>query len=483
MTTSIHRQIIDCLTEAGTKGMTLNEISAALGDFDRRTIDLLINRLAKDAPPAHLADLGVAQLAETHGRERRYKYYTAAHYHALADKEGLDIPDAAGRFDAGAVGGFMTVGAEAFYEDEAALEEHLQVVTVARSKGKGKGKETGRGKKGKKRVNPILPDGSVKRGRPRKSVAPADEDGDFGTTPSKKGRKRKREAEGDEGAADAEGAEEPPPKKRRGRPPKNPPAESASQAEPSAATPSVPKKRGRPPKKPAEEQANAEAGPSSITLESPSQGPTPKRRGRPPKKVRVVLDTEPAPQAPGDAGSASLPPTVSSPVQEGVPGTSAEEPPTEVTPPTATAPQDTPPATDPGRRRSARTPKVRKRGNSLSPVRTSTRRTRQSTTTVSTTPGDGNSVDQMQVDAEPVVSSIADMVDVVEAALNQTENSGPPVDEQPVHSPGESASTAPLMYAGFQIDPALLATGKISLLAKEHSLISMVCYSPTLIGL
>ncbi|EIW64510.1 uncharacterized protein TRAVEDRAFT_139409 [Trametes versicolor FP-101664 SS1] len=405
---SLHRQMIDLLAESGEKGMTLNEISAALGDFDKRTVDLLLNRLEKDPPPAHLADLGVAQLAETHGRERRYKYYTVAHYRAIAEREGFE-DNVYGAVDLAGVGGFLPVEADAFYEGEADLVAHIGRLTVTK-------RDTPASTKGKqkKRVNPILPDGSVKKGRPRKSAAA---DGTPAST--KKGKKRKREEDEDGGqdgvATVDDGTEEPPPKKKRGRPPKKAAAatpSAAGVAESASATPSVAKKRGRPPKQIAnsDEQggasASASGGPSS-------QPPAPKRRGRPPKKSLLpaeedVFGTASAMAGP-EAGPSTVPvadlpevlpsaqagpssplspmhaspPRESSPTPAGRPTNDAR-----VTGPTSApeahsvpaeeslslagtgaAPEATSESSSMAVRRSARTPKVRKRGDSLSPAR------------------------------------------------------------------------------------------------------------------
>ena len=474
MNISLQKQLIDCLSEAGTKGMTLNDISAALGDFDKRTIDLLLNRLAKDPPPPHLADLGVVQVGESHGRERRYKYYTVAHYRDLVDKEQLDDE----RFrdtDQSAVGGFLLVEADAFYEDTAALERHLDGVAT------GKGRAAGK----KKRVNPILPDGTVKKGRPRKSALPAGGDGAPALAPSKRGRKRKRdveeEAEGEGARAETEAADdavEPPPKKRRGRPPKNPPADSASQAGPSTSTASAPRKRGRPPKQtPADtSQDNTKAGPSTITLESVSQGPTPKRRGRPPKKARIAEEGDvPQSNAQEDGDkNAPLLSTLSSPVPSGAGANSIGE----------TAPPTTP-AADTSIRRSTRMPKARKRGDSLSPTRTSARRARRTTLARAAKDAAEDSTDRMQVDGELIDSASATdgRPEAAESYPDSLQTQLPPVAaagepaarflaeeplaELPTQIHAEAAPNVP-------IDPALLGTGALSPTLQEPSLITTV---------
>ncbi|KAI0374486.1 hypothetical protein BV20DRAFT_961659 [Pilatotrama ljubarskyi] len=416
---SLHRQMIDLLAEAGTKGMTLNEISAALGDFDRRTVDLLLNRLEKDPPPAHLADLGIAQLAESHGRERRYKYHTVAHYLALADKEGFE--DRRYRdVDMSSVGGFLPVEAGAFYEDEEQLTRHVNSLTLTKREGPAKGK-------GKKRVNPILPDGSVKKGRPRKSVAA---DGTPASTAKGKKRKREDATEGDEAgtaaAAAGDGAEEPPPKKRRGRPPKQaqPATGEAGSAAPTPAT--VKRKRGRPFARTAD--TNEDEGDTASVAGPSSQAPAPKRRGRAAKKSTVPTEEDVFGPAPGESAPeppnaidgvqprdplqmhitpssplsaiptspirASSPTPASRPADDGELGAS-EAPPFNPSPTAASASESTSQAvvatnasesTTSALRRSTRAPKVRKRGESISPTRSARRPRREQSSATAAAP-------------------------------------------------------------------------------------------------
>ncbi|KAF8058259.1 hypothetical protein FPV67DRAFT_1524679 [Lyophyllum atratum] len=159
MNITIHKQIFDLLEESGMVGMTLNELSAALCQFDKRTIELLLTRAEKFPPPAHLSDLGIAGLMETSGRERRHRYFTVASYRQLVAKEKLDNNSAGyAEVDFSEVGGFLPVESNLFYEDQGALFRYQDAF-------KDSEKTTG-----KKRTfkNPILADGSVKQGRPRK---------------------------------------------------------------------------------------------------------------------------------------------------------------------------------------------------------------------------------------------------------------------------------------------------------------------------
>ncbi|RPD63262.1 hypothetical protein L227DRAFT_544094 [Lentinus tigrinus ALCF2SS1-6] len=486
---SLHRQIIDCLAEAGTKGMTLNELSAALEDFDKRTVDLLLNRLEKDPPPAHLADLGIAQLSVTDGRERHYNYYTLANYLIVAEKEQIE-DDKYRDVDMSAVGGFYPVGAYAFYETDAQLVQH-----IGRSAGKEGAASKGKGK-GKKRVNPILPDGSVKKGRPRKAAQADGEEGTASATPAKKGRKRKREETeggGEAGSADAagagEGTGEPLPKKKRGRPPKNPPPETG-EAGLSQATPSVPRKRGRPPKQ-RPEAAGAEGGDAA----GPSESAAPKKRGRPRK-------SQAPPPAAGADSAVSIPAVsiengeTATAAIEDVPmvETGASSPLTSVhaTPapeeqtvedpsdghqPVAAVSDESnalpapaealqPPPSVEGLRRSTRRPKVRQRGDSLSPTRQSARRTRASTSAVQSTEtlvsaadhGDASSsVDKMAMD-ESIVAPVG--------LLSPSSDDLMPPPPLPFRTDATQAN--------IPIDPALLQSDDLSsILSQGHSLIAM----------
>ncbi|KLO19987.1 hypothetical protein SCHPADRAFT_816815 [Schizopora paradoxa] len=162
---TLHRQIVDVLDDAGTKGATLTDISSALGEFDKRTIEHLVLRLEKNLPPPHLADQAVVQLLEFSGREKRYRYYTLKHYLAQREIEQLEDASSYGRADVEAAGGFMDTKPSEFYETQEDLVKFLghfksvywQQTTV---------KKNGTSKK--QFVNPILADGTRKRGRPRK---------------------------------------------------------------------------------------------------------------------------------------------------------------------------------------------------------------------------------------------------------------------------------------------------------------------------
>ncbi|KAF7340022.1 B-block-TFIIIC domain-containing protein [Mycena venus] len=279
MNLTIHKQIISLIEESGTVGMTLNELAAALAQFDKRTVELLLTRAEKFPPPAHLSDLGIAGLMETSGRERRNRYFTIASYQTLVAREKLD-KDSAGYADVDLsdVGGFYPFAPETFYTDHAALIKHQdRDARLVRNPSNKPSKKKSAYK------NPLLPDGTVKKGRPRKERPEGEEfkprkrkrkveDGEAGPSePKKKRRLNGKQAPADDAvvpeptAADADPASNvepppPPPPKRKGRPPKNPPPAGAEDV------PVVPKKRGRPKK-----ELDADAQP-------------PKKRGREAKK-------------------------------------------------------------------------------------------------------------------------------------------------------------------------------------------------------
>ena len=118
----------------------MQELSTALDNFDKRTVELLLTRAEKVPPPSHLSDLGIAGLLETNGRERRYRYFTISAYRTLVDSENLD-KSTAGYSDADLSnhGSFLPVDASAFYDSEEALHGYQDCL---------RGDESSKGKKG-----------------------------------------------------------------------------------------------------------------------------------------------------------------------------------------------------------------------------------------------------------------------------------------------------------------------------------------------
>ncbi|THH29725.1 hypothetical protein EUX98_g4460 [Antrodiella citrinella] len=243
---SLHRQIIDLIDASGTEGTTTTALSQALCGFDRRIVELLLTRLEQYPPPPHLADLGICQLQETSGRERRFKYFTMANFHIVGQKENMS--SAYLETDLSHAGEFLAVDDDQFYEDDEELNDYVDTFQphawvglsssckTPRKSAAGKAAKknpektpkrpkTPKPPKPPKQKNPTLPDGTVKKGRPRKY---ARGDGLDGEAPLSRGKKRKREedpAQAERSGVEpvettADAAVEPPPKKRRGRPPK-----------------------------------------------------------------------------------------------------------------------------------------------------------------------------------------------------------------------------------------------------------------------
>ena len=169
---------------------------------------LLISRLER-RPPSHLADLAIVQTTEFHYREKRFRYFTLDNALILAStlsdfELSQDLPT---REEVAEAGSFRSHEEEEFYRDKEDLDRFLSKWdgrNIARSRGTGKPKapkppKPRKEKKEKKWVNPILPDGSRKRGRPRK-----DSKGDRGVS-AKKARSMTEDGDARE---DSESAEE-----------------------------------------------------------------------------------------------------------------------------------------------------------------------------------------------------------------------------------------------------------------------------------
>ncbi|KAF5355772.1 hypothetical protein D9756_004049 [Leucocoprinus leucothites] len=268
MNVMLHKQIFNLLEESGTRGITLNDLSISLCNFDKRTIELLLARADKVAPPPHLSDLGIAGLMETCGRERRHRYYTVAAYRQLVAQENLD-PKAAGyaHIDFTDIGEFANVDSGQFYEDESSLIEYQDAYRVETAGDIGK-------KKKRATKNPVNPDGSVKLGRPRKHSM-KEVECDSQTT--RTGKKRKADD------IETPSATELVAKKQKTKEDKSEPAPA-------------PKRRGRPPKNKsaatAESAASATITPMEIKKDSSSVSTAPKKRGRPPKKRQISPESE-----------------------------------------------------------------------------------------------------------------------------------------------------------------------------------------------
>lgn len=134
---------------------------------------------------------------ETSGRERRHRYFTVASYRHLLAKEKLDNSGAGySEVDFSNVGKFLPVDLNLFYKDQDALYRYQDSFKESENSA------------GKKRTpkNPILADGTVKQGRPRKYPV-----GEDPKSLREKAKKRKLEA----ALVENEGNEQPGPSKKR----------------------------------------------------------------------------------------------------------------------------------------------------------------------------------------------------------------------------------------------------------------------------
>ncbi|KAG9314611.1 hypothetical protein JVU11DRAFT_5415 [Chiua virens] len=184
---TIHKQVSNMLEETGPSGLTLNEICASLGNFDKRTIELLLTRASNSRPPGHLSDLGTVDLMETYGRERRHRYFTLAGYKCVMASEQLqDTTTSLTDVDLSHVGDFAAADPRHFYtatEKLYSYQDSLKDITTAKGK---KRKRDGRGNN-EEEGEPVP---KRKRGRPRKTPAPTDTPITT-PTPKKRGRPRK----------------------------------------------------------------------------------------------------------------------------------------------------------------------------------------------------------------------------------------------------------------------------------------------------
>lgn len=189
-----------------------------------------------------MLDFGITVMEETYGRERRHRWFTFKGYKALLNQENINEDDQKLSVDLANTGGFTDASPESFYDTLNQLHQHQDTDV----------REETTTKKRKPPKNPILPDGTVKRGRPRKRKN-EDLGEDDGQDPPKRA---KITAVGGDGVAEAST------RRKRGRPPKR-----KSEDQPSI-TP-TPRKRGRPPKNhtPAtlEEQETQNGGEQTVS--------------------------------------------------------------------------------------------------------------------------------------------------------------------------------------------------------------------------
>ncbi|KAJ3835083.1 hypothetical protein F5878DRAFT_328184 [Lentinula raphanica] len=287
MNVTLHKQISDLLEEAGTTGMTLTELSTALCNFDRRTIELILARAERFQPPSHLSDLGVAALLETSGRERRHRYFTISAYRILVERENLDKSSAGyGDVDLDNIGGFMHVDPGQFYQDDEELHRYQdEFKDDDLVKAEKVGKKSGTGMKvAKKKVQvadaDVEDDGnraqaSSRRGKRKAIDSSVDQLEPIDARPSKRLKTQNAASRGADDAQASVPPSEPSIPKKRGRPRKS--------VDASADAP--PKKRGRPPK------ANVTLNEDNVG--KGAEGESDQGEVSPPKKRGRKLDNPP----------------------------------------------------------------------------------------------------------------------------------------------------------------------------------------------
>lgn len=316
--------------------------------------------MIKQPPPPHLADLSIVQLVETCGKEKRHRYFTLPGYDRLMAHEKFYAP--MGKYtpnDVIAAGSFATHSADDFYMNDEELEADLKKYipkhnqkTIGRprktikikkanrisstdnealgatnagiefddDRGEGSSKQSKKKSKEKKEKkekvykNPVLPDGTRKRGRPVKDPEIAEqrrqkrlknedrkkgeqEDAQAEASEYNTGEKRKRTYD-DEGETEIGSDEEP----ALVIADNDTTAEIISQAQPISpmiTDSPVKRKRGRPPKKQKIEGSEKESANASTTAilsiqqtaedtQPNSVGPIKRKRGRPPKNQNLV---------------------------------------------------------------------------------------------------------------------------------------------------------------------------------------------------
>ncbi|KAF8313313.1 uncharacterized protein EI90DRAFT_3159752 [Cantharellus anzutake] len=166
---TIHRQLTEIADTLSQRGKTHNEMTALLGQFDVRTIEHLMKKNEEHPVPHHLRHFAIVSEVMHYGRECRTEYWTKS----VLQRSQLD-PNAVTEklrnilaedlSDAASFGEFLE---EEFYDGDvdtlATYVDNFCRPTMKRDRRTSlKADGTPRNR------NPILPDGTVKKGRPRK---------------------------------------------------------------------------------------------------------------------------------------------------------------------------------------------------------------------------------------------------------------------------------------------------------------------------
>ncbi|GAA6062944.1 hypothetical protein JCM10212_005957 [Sporobolomyces blumeae] len=88
---SMSRQILQLVLEAGETGVTIVDISDALGHYSLRTIDATLQRLGRTPPPRSMRDRAICSVHETVGRMKHTRWFSVKAYVAMRRRRG--VPD------------------------------------------------------------------------------------------------------------------------------------------------------------------------------------------------------------------------------------------------------------------------------------------------------------------------------------------------------------------------------------------------------
>ncbi|GAA5989786.1 hypothetical protein JCM10908_002322 [Rhodotorula pacifica] len=350
---TIEQQVLDLLMNAGSRGITNNEISSALGNFSMRFIEAILQRLGRYTLPPHLADYTIYSLSETVGRLKHTRWFSLVGY--LSYRRARGFPDEAQeeRWKAieeqGRLGKFDEEPGEGPREGQygTAVERQKRLnkfnmwahagdrnadvgvrkkkavaagarkeKTEAGETGKAKGKEKGKGKgkgKGKAAATEVAdveadndhvddddddasgPELPKPKGRPRKNPLKPGEESPY--------MRRKREKAEDEERARLGLPPLVRPAKPRGRTKKQTTEGDGDEA---ASSPAVVAGESAAPGTSAETPTTKkEKGKAPTADGSPVSTPAPKKRGRPPKVKQA--DVAPETPAAGTSAPASAP--------------------------------------------------------------------------------------------------------------------------------------------------------------------------------
>ncbi|GAA5943039.1 uncharacterized protein JCM15063_006281 [Sporobolomyces koalae] len=98
---SMQRQILDLLLEADTRGLTTFEISEALGHYNLRTIDTILQRLGRQTVPVEWFDHSTTSVTETIGRMKQTRWFSLKGYVAMRIERGVPDPKLGEQWEAG----------------------------------------------------------------------------------------------------------------------------------------------------------------------------------------------------------------------------------------------------------------------------------------------------------------------------------------------------------------------------------------------